>query len=95
MSISVQVPVLLGGVVVHTTENRGFTPEELTERALDKLIYVGQNSHPVIREQAEAFREQIRGVILFYLKEAVASQNVTISNRLIQAGYPELTKLLD
>lgn len=95
MSISVQVPVLLGGVVVHTTENRGFTPEELTERALDKLIYVGQNSHPVIREQAEAFREQIRGVVLFYLKEAVSSHNVTISNRLIQAGHPELTKLLD
>jgi hypothetical protein len=95
MAISVNLPVLLGGVVVHTTENRGFTPEEITDRALDRIIYVGQNSHPAIREQAEAFRESIRGVILFYMKEAVASHNVTISNRLIQAGHPELTKLLD
>jgi hypothetical protein len=95
MSIGVQIPVLLGGVVVHTTDNRGFTPEELTERALEKIIYVGSNSHPAIREQAQAFRESIKGVILAYMKEAVACHNVTIANRLTQAGHPELVKLLD
>lgn len=95
MGISVEVPVLLGGVVVHTTNNRGFTPEELTERAIEKIIYVGSNSHPAVRDQAEAFRDAIKGVILAYMKEAVSCHNVTIANRLTQAGHPELVKLLD
>jgi hypothetical protein len=95
MAISAEIPVLLGGVIVHTTNNRGFTPEELTERAIEKIIYVGGNSHPAIRAQAEAFRDSIKGVILAYMKEAVACQNVTIANRLKQAGHPELVKLLD
>ena len=95
MGLSVQVPVLLGGVVVHTTENRGFTPEELTERAIEKIIYVGSNSHPAVRDQAEAFRDAIKGVVLAYMKEAVSCHNVTIANRLTQAGHPELVKLLD
>lgn len=90
-----EVPALLGGIKVFTTNHRGFTPEELVDRALDKIIYVGQDSHPVIREQAEAFRNQIRAVVLAYLKEAVSCHNVTIANRMTQAGHPELIKLLD
>jgi hypothetical protein len=88
--------VLLGGsVVVMTTNNRGFTPEEVAERALDKIIYVGGNSHPVIRDQAEAFRENIRQVLVFYMKEAINSDRTTIAARLREAGHPELIKLLD
>lgn len=93
--MTVEIPVLLGSVKVHTTTNRGFTPEEIAERALDKIIYVGSQSHPVIKEQAEAFRGQIKEVLIMYLKEAVNSHNVTISNRLTQAGHPELIKILD
>ena len=88
--------VLLGGsVVVMTTKDRGFTPEEVAERALDKIIYVGGNSHPVIRDQAEAFRENIRKVLVFYMKEAINSDRTTIAARLREAGHPELIKILD
>ena len=93
--ISVELPVLLSDVIVKTTNGRGFTPEELTEQALDKLIYVGSQSHPVIRDQAEAFRNQIRAVILHYMKQAVVSHNMTIANRLRAAGHEELIKILD
>lgn len=88
--------VLLGGsVVVMTTDNRGFTPEEIAERALDKIIYVGGNSHPAIRDQAEAFRENIRRVLVFYMHEAVKSDRTTIAARLREAGHPELLNLLN
>lgn len=87
--------MLLNSVLVKTTENRGFTPEELVEQALDKIIYVGSQSHPVIRDQAEAFRNQIRAVILHYMKQAVVSHNTTIANRLRAAGHEELIKILD
>jgi hypothetical protein len=87
---------LLGsGFQVLTTDNRGFTPEEIAERALDKIIYVGKDSHPAILDQAEAFKGQIRSVIVFYLREAVKSDRTTIAARLRDAGHPELIKLLD
>lgn len=95
MNLSVESPVLLGGFIVKTTNGRGFTPEELAEQAIDKIIYVGSQSHPAIRDQAEVFKQQIKSVIISYMKQAVASQNTTIANRLTQAGHPELIKLLD
>lgn len=85
----------VGSVMVMATEGRGFTPEEIAERALDKIIYVGSNAHPAIREQAEAFRENIRGVLVHYMYEAVRSHNVTLVNKFKQAGHPELIPILD
>lgn len=85
----------IGNVTVMTTEGRGFTPEEVAERALDKIIYVGSGSHPAIRDQAEAFKDSIRQVLVYYMHEAVRSHNVTLVNKFKQAGYPELTAILD
>lgn len=91
-----EVSVLLGGSVrIETTKNRGFTPEEVAERALDKIMYVGSQTHPLIREQAEAFRDNIRKILVFYMNEAVRSHNVTLVNKFKKAGYPELVKILD
>ena len=90
-----EIGILLGGsVVVQTTNNRGFTPEEIAERALDKIISVGSRSHPAIRDQAEAFRNQIREVLIFYMKETVKSDRTTVAAKLRDAGHPELIKLL-
>jgi hypothetical protein len=96
MSMS-EVAFLLGGegVKVMTTQGRGFTPEEVADRAVDKIISVGSQTHPAIRDQAEAFKENIRKVLAFYIKEAVRSDHVTIANKLRKAGHPELIKLLD
>lgn len=94
MSFTIDIPALLSSVEVITTNNRGVTPEELTEKALDKIIYVGSQSHPAIRDQAEAFRAQIREVILFYMQRAVESHTTTVANKLRQAGYPELIEII-
>lgn len=85
----------VGSVMVQTTDNRGFTPEEIADRALDKIMYVGSQTHPAIRDQAEAFRENIRKVIVFYMHEAIRSHNVTLVSKFKQAGHPELTAILD
>ena len=81
--------------MVMATEGRGFTPEEVAERALDKIIYVGSSTHPAIRDQAEAFKDSIRQVLVFYMHEAVRSHNVTLVNKFKQAGHPELIPILD
>lgn len=85
----------VGSVMVMATEGRGFTPEEIAERALDKIIYVGSHTHPAIREQAEAFKDSIRQVLVYYMHEAIRSHNVTLANKFNKAGHPELVPILD
>lgn len=86
---------LLGEIRAVTVSGRGFTPEELAEMALEKIVYIGEGSHPVIRDQAEAFKTQIRAVLIKYMRQAVTSHNTTLANRLREAGHPELVKLLE
>ena len=93
--MSIQSPILLGNVMVQTTDNRGNTPEELAERMANKIVYVGGNSHPAIRDQAIAFKSAVQAVCLFYLKEAVTQDRATIAHRLREVGYPDLVTLLE
>ena len=86
---------LLGQITAISVSGRGFTPEEVAEMALDKIIYIGENSHPALRDQAEAFRDQIRTVLVKYMRQAVVSHNTTLANKLRDAGHPELIKLLE
>lgn len=92
--ISFQTPALLGGITVMTTENRGWSVDEIAKRAADKIIYVGDQSHPAVQAQARAFKESVKHVVSFYLKEAVEQDRVTIANRLREAGHPDLVHLL-
>ena len=86
---------LLGDIKAMNVSGRGFTPEELAESALDKIIYVGSNSHPAIRDQAEAFKQQIRSVLISYGQQCINSHGTTLANRFRDAGHPELIKLLE
>lgn len=93
--VSTSGGAVLGLVKAMGVSGRGFTPEELAEHALDRIISVGVNSHPAIREQAEAFKEQIRGVLVAYGHQVIRSNYTTLSNRFRTAGHPELTIFLE
>lgn len=84
----------LGAVNVYTTDNRGYTAEEIAERAIDKIIYVGDQSHPAITAQARAFKQHIHDVLVVYLREAQESERTTICAKLSQMGHPEIAKLV-
>jgi hypothetical protein len=92
--ITPSLPISAGNVFVHTTQKRGWTPEELAARAADKIIYVGDQSHPAVQAQARAFKESVKQVVAFYLKEAVEQDRATIALRLREAGHPDLVYLL-
>lgn len=85
----------MGTIEVVATQGRGQTPEEIAERAIKKIVSVGDNSHPLVAEQARAFEAQIKQVLVMYLYEAVRANKVTLANKFRQAGHPELVKLLD
>lgn len=92
--ITVEMPVVMSGVSVATTTNRGWTIEELAQRASDKIVFVGDQSHPAVQAQARAFKDRVTHVVAFYLKEAVEQDRLTIANKLREAGHPELVHLL-
>jgi hypothetical protein len=90
-------PLSLGSdfkVSVRTTEKRGFTPEELAQQCVEKLISVSDTAHPALRDQARAFRGDISRVIEVYLKQAAQSDRTTVYNALMDAGEPKLAELI-
>ena len=77
-------------VNVQTTNNRGFTPDEVAERCVEKLISVSDKAHPAIRDQAKAFQKHMEKVVAFYMREAIRSDRTTVYNALKDAGHEEL-----
>jgi len=81
--------------VITSKANQGHSPEQIAEMALAKIIYVAQDANPLIREQAEAYKNHIRQVLVQYMKKAIKSNHTTIANKLREAGHSDLIKILE
>ncbi len=46
------IDATVGNVFVQTTSNRGFTPEEVAERCLDRIVSIAESAAPEVRAQA-------------------------------------------
>ena len=86
---------MIGNVRVMTASGRGFTPEEIAERAVDRIISIGDTTCPELAVQARAFKQELNRTLVFYLKEMVSSHNTTLTHRLNEAGHHELVRLLE
>ena len=84
----------IGEVVVKTTENRGLSPEELAERAVDQIVTVSSSVDPIVRQQAEAFKNRIYHVVLGIIKQAIKSDRTTLVNEFIQQGHSDVADIL-
>jgi len=92
--IDVSVPQTESLVSINTTDHRGFTPEELAEQCVEKVISVSDNAHPGIRDQARAFSKHIEKLVAYYMRQAIRSDRTTVYNALNDAGHPELAELI-
>ena len=81
-------------VGVRTTEGRGFTPDELAEQCVQKIISVSEESHPAVRDQARAFSKHIEKLVAFYMRQAIRSDRTTVYNALTEAGHSDLADLI-
>jgi hypothetical protein len=81
--------------VITSEIGQGHTPEQVAEMALAKIIYVAQDANPLIREQAEAYKNNIRHVLVQYMKKAIKSNHTTLANKLREAGHSDLIKILE
>lgn len=92
--MSTQADTGVGLFYVKTTNERGFTPEEITEDLLTKLIFISTESHPAIRDQAIAFRDQIRPVIIHYMKQAIKSDRTTLAAEFSKQGHHDMAEII-
>jgi len=81
-------------VGVKTTDNRGFTPEEIAERCVDKIISVSDNAHPAIQQQAREYRNNLEKLISHYMKEAIKSDRTTVYNAIKDSGNLKLAEYI-
>ena len=71
----------IGNVFVQTTAHRGFTPEEIAERAVNRVRSVETE-------------DRLKQVLIEYLREAQESERKTIRERLSQLGHSDIANLL-
>lgn len=75
-----EVKMSPGDINVQTTSERGHTPEELSANAVAKIISIAQDADPVIKQQAEAFRDRMFYVIVHTLNQGIKSDRTTLYN---------------
>ena len=92
--MQVSTSIELGDLMVRTTSSRGFTPAEVADRALNKILHVDDSVAPAIKAQAVLFKEQIRAVLEQSMHEMVESDRITLAATFRAAGHHEILDLL-
>jgi hypothetical protein len=92
--ISVSGGLEVGEVKAFGTSGRGLSVDEVADLALNKMLGVADSAPPVIRDQAQAFKERLRSVLVHYMRQAVRSDRTTLFNQLNEAGHPDVASLI-
>jgi len=71
----------VGVVKVFTTDNRGFTPDEMADRAADRLLRINN-------------RSELKRVLTQYFQEAQDSERMNLRRKLEENGFSDAAKLL-
>ena len=85
----------VGSVTVIATVNRGMNAEEWAESAVRRIVSVSMDSPMPIREQALAFRENVKNILIHYFKKVARSERTTVKAILEKEGYFELAKHIE
>ena len=84
----------VGSVVVATTQDKGHDPEFWAKAAADRIVSVGGNCHPLIAQQAEAFKESVQATAVFYIKEAIKRDRTTLIAELEKQGHADMANII-
>ena len=71
----------LGNVFVQTTSNRGYTPEEIAERATARILRIQT-------------QEELNRVLVKYLQEAQESERMNVRRDLNENGFSDAASRL-
>ena len=85
----------IGNVIVTTTEHCNLGPEHWADRATEQVISIGEDAHPLIVDQAKAFKARIRHVFNYYIKEAIKEDRSKVVTLLRSAGHSDLANSVE
>tara|TARA_R100000935_G_scaffold13410_2_gene26913 strand:+ start:1676 stop:1963 length:288 start_codon:yes stop_codon:yes gene_type:complete len=83
-----------GVVTVVTSENKGLDVSHWAERATSRIVFVGGSCHPAIADQAEAFKDQVNKVVMFYMEQAIKSDRTTLIALLEQNQHSDTAEII-
>ena len=79
---------------VFTSNNRGHSPEEMAEMAMNKIMVVSKDAPPVIRDQAIAHRNKLKEILILYMNKMAQSERTTIWALMRQQGHEDMAEII-
>ena len=62
--------------------------------ATSRIVSVGGECHPAIKEQAEAFKAQVFNAVKYYMEEAIKSDRTTLVGLLNQNQQQDMAEII-
>ena len=84
----------INNVGVTTSDNGGLSTEQIMEMAINKIMFLSEDAPPAIREQAEAFRQNLKQVLFYHLSLARREERGTIIQALRSSGQKETAEYI-
>jgi len=79
-----------GLIKIVSSDNGGLSNDQISEMAVDKIVSVSETAPEPIRQQAQAFSDNVRNVVHYHIELARREERATICHNLRKAGHPDL-----
>ena len=70
----------VGSVNVATSEHGGLSDEQIAELALEKICLVSDTAPEPIKQQALAYKDNLKQILLYYVRLAKKEERASIVN---------------
>jgi|TARA_R110000803_G_scaffold182993_1_gene245354 hypothetical protein len=94
MSISEVSGTSVGVANVVTTNGRGLNPNELANLTVNKIIRISESANPIIRQQAEVYKENLMAILVRSFVQAQKSERTTLYNLLKSQGHKDMAEII-
>ena len=91
---SVKGGIEAGFVTVVASNNGGLSADQISDMATNKIIAVSETAPEPIRQQAQAFSDNVRNVVHYHIELARKEERATIAHKLREAGHPDLANTI-
>ena len=66
----------------------------MAEMALNKIMLVSEDAPPVIREQALAYKDKLKEILIFYMNSMAKSERTTIWALMKKQGHSDIAEII-
>ena len=84
----------VGKISVFTSVGRGHTPEQIAEMALNRIMQVNDSAPSVIKEQALAYKDRLKEILIYYMNSMAKSERTTIWALMIKQGHDDFAEII-